>query len=105
MRQVLEYAEGDLFSEDFYSFASISKLTLFIYSNSENRLARQREDIEWPEEDNEDAIEAEIDDIEVTPDIPINHNCNFNAKKLDFFLSLEVDIEFAVSFQSLNIPK
>lgn len=59
------------------------KLIFFSHSNSENRLDRQR-DIEWPEDDDGDTIQAEIDGIEVTPDTPLIHNCNFDAKNVFF---------------------
>lgn len=67
-------------AQTIYSFASHShsKFDFIFSSNSEHRLERQREDIEWPEDDDDDIVKTEIDDFEVTPDIPINHyNCNF----------------------------
>lgn len=84
LRQVLDCDEGDSFALLILLFAS-TKCTIYIsefeilFLNSENRLGRQREDIEWPEDDDEDNIKAEIDGFEVAPDIPTSHNCK-NAK-------------------------
>lgn len=52
-------------------------------------MERQREDIEWPEDDDDDdndvVVKTEIDDFEVTPDIPINHhNCKISAIEFYF---------------------
>lgn len=58
----------------------------YLFLNSENRLGRQREDIEWPEDDEEDTIKADIDGSEVAPDIPTNHNCKL-AAITEFFWS------------------